>query len=430
MAVALALRCSPAAAQAGSPAGPVPLDRLTARRAALLDSLGTGLAILRSAQPRSLEGDYPQDSDYREDNHFFYLTGLEAPGAWLVLRARAGPDSITLYLPGRDSRMERWTGARLGAGEASRVSGIADVRPTSRLEDDLPAMLRGADPVYLASGPGQGDSPRMRALLGDSAGAGPAPRLDDLDRKLAALRLVKDQDELARLRRAVEITGASLREAMAAARPGMWEYEIEALIEYGFRRRGAERVGFPSIVGSGPNGATLHYDENRRQTGAGDLVVLDVGAEFGYYSADVTRTVPVSGRFTPRQRQLYQLVLDAQQAAIDSVRPGTDLGALNRVARSWLREHSAGLCGDATCDRFFVHALSHWLGMDVHDAGAVGATLVPGMVLTVEPGVYLPDEGLGIRIEDDVLVTPTGHEVLSGSIPRSVEEVEAAMGVR
>jgi Xaa-Pro aminopeptidase len=122
--------------------------------------------------------------------------------------------------------------------------------------------------------------------------------------------------------------------------------------------------------------------------------------------------------------------LDAQQAAIDSVRPGTDLGALNRVARAWLREHSAGLCGDATCDRFFVHALSHWLGMDVHDAGAMGASLVPGMVLTVEPGVYLPDEGVGIRIEDDVLVTPTGHEVLSGTIPRSVEQVEAAMGAR
>ena len=176
----------------------------------------------------------------------------------------------------------------------------------------------------------------LRRLLG----AGSPARIKDLAAELDPLRQVKDEDELARLRRAIGITSDALVEAMRAARPGMFEYELEGVIEYGFRRRGAERVGFPSIVGSGPNGTTLHYDENRRQTRAGELVVMDVGAEFGYYSADVTRTIPISGRFDRRQRQLYELVLGAQQAAMDAVRPGTDLATLDRIAREYLRLHS------------------------------------------------------------------------------------------
>jgi Xaa-Pro aminopeptidase len=201
-------------------------------------------------------------------------------------------------------------------------------------------------------------------------------------------------------------------------------------VEYGFRRRGAERLGFPSIVGSGPNGTTLHYDDNRRRTRPGELVVMDVGAEHGYYSADVTRTIPISGKFTPRQRQLYQVVLGAQQAAIDSVRPGTDLATLNRIAREHMRLHSGSLCGESSCDRYFIHGLSHWLGMDVHDVGSFTRPLQPGMVLTIEPGIYIPAESLGIRIEDDVLVTPSGGEVLSAGIPRTVEEIEQAVGSR
>jgi Xaa-Pro aminopeptidase len=244
---------------------------------------------------------------------------------------------------------------------------------------------------------------------------------------IAQLRQIKDEEEVRRLRRAIAITGEALSEAMRQARPGMYEYELEGLIEYGFRRRGAERVGFPTIVGSGPNGTILHYDENRRQTRGGELVVMDVGAEYGYYTADVTRTIPISGRFDPRQRQLYELVLGAQQAAMDSVRPGSDLATLNRIARDHLRRHSGRLCGESGCDRYFLHGLSHWLGMNVHDVGAFNRRLEPGMVLTIEPGIYIPAESLGIRIEDDVLVTAAGGEVLSSGIPRTVEEVEQAM---
>jgi Xaa-Pro aminopeptidase len=207
----------------------------------------------------------------------------------------------------------------------------------------------------------------------------------------------------------------------------MYEFELEAVIEYVIHSRGAERVGFPSIVGSGPNSVILHHDRNRRRMEEGDLVVVDIGAEYRYYTADVTRTFPVSGIFSKRQRKIYELVLATQKTVIDSVRPGVSVWELERVARRYMRNHSDGLCGDSSCDRYFVHGLSHWLGMDVHDVGDYAAPLSPGMVLTIEPGIYLAEEGLGVRIEDDILVTETGHEVLSAGAPKSVEEIEAVM---
>ncbi len=390
-----------ARAQVGSPAGPVPPERLIARRAALAERIGTGVAIVRSAEPRSVERDYPQDSDFRQANDFFYLTGLETAGSYLVVIAREdGPDEEILYLPERDPAEERWTGEKLGPGpEAARLTGIRDVRSADRAPAELESLAPGV------------------------------PRLDEASVRshLAALRLVKDADELRRLRRAIEITTEAVREGMRAAAPGMWEYELEAIIEYTFRRRGAERVGFPSIVGSGPNSTVLHYDKNRRQMQDGDLVVTDVGAEFGYYTADVTRTYPVSGRFTDRQRALYELVLGAQQAAIDAVRPGVTVRELTRIAREYMKQNSGDLCGPVTCDRYFIHGLSHWLGMDVHDVGDYSTPLAPGMVLTIEPGIYIPEEELGIRIEDDILVTETGYEILSASAPRRPEEIEALM---
>jgi Xaa-Pro aminopeptidase len=423
----------PVAAQSGSPAGPVPPERLAARRAALAERIGTGVAVLWSAEPRDIEGDYPQDSDYREDNDFFYLTGLEAPGAWLVLVARDGRGEEILYLPARNPAAERWTGPQLGPGpEAASLSGIRDVRAADRAGSDVAALLSSGDSPARRGGvfikanrrpPGcnGGESDGVCGLFAGLAGT------SDLRPHLAALRLVKDEDELRRLRRAIGITTEAQRAAMAAAGPGMWEYELEALIEYTFRRRGAERVGFPSIVGSGPNSTVLHYDKSRRRMEAGDLVVVDIGAEYGYYSADVTRTYPVSGRFTPRQRALYELVLGAQEAAIRAVRPGVTIRELTQIARAYMRENSGDLCGGASCERYFVHGLSHWLGMDVHDVGDIGTPLAPGMVLTIEPGIYIPEESIGIRIEDDVLVTAEGAEVLSADAPRTPDEVERAM---
>jgi Xaa-Pro aminopeptidase len=215
---------------------------------------------------------------------------------------------------------------------------------------------------------------------------------------------------------------------MAAARPGMFEYELEAVLEAGFRRRGADRLGYPSIVGSGFNGTTLHYAASRRQTQPGDLVVVDAAGEYAQYTADVTRTFPISGRFTPRQRAIYDLVLATQQAMMDSVRPGTTLGRLQAFGREFMRQHSGDLCAPRNCVDHFIHGSTHWIGMDVHDVGPYGVRLEPGMVFTIEPGIYLPDESLGVRIEDDVLVTPTGYELLSGAAPRRAEDIERLMG--
>jgi Xaa-Pro aminopeptidase len=399
--MALAISMATAAgAQTGSPAGLVPVERLVARRAALLERLEEGVAVVPAGRLRSIEGDYPQDSDYRESNDFFYLTGIEAPGARLVLVARTGADSAFLYLPESESGPARWTGGSLVPGsDMARLTGIPEVRALPSDSSRLVARYRDLPPIPV----------------------------QQVAAELASLRQIKDTDEVRRLRRAVTITTDAFLDAMAQAKPGMYEYEVEATLEYGFRRRGAERVGFPSIVGSGPNGTILHYDENRRRMEEGELVVIDVGAEYGYYTADLTRTLPVSGRFTARQRRLYDLVLGAQQAAIDSVRPGTSLGTLNQIARRYLRTRSSDLCGGLGCDQYFIHGLSHWLGMDVHDPGSYSRRLEPGMVLTVEPGVYIPAESLGIRIEDVVLVTREGAEVLSSGLPRSAEAVERAM---
>jgi Xaa-Pro aminopeptidase len=426
-------------AQQGSPAGPVPVERLAARREALASRLGTGVVVLRSGMERSIEGSYPQDSDYREDNDFFYLTGVEVPNAWLVLSAKGGAlAGAVLYLPPRDTvshyRSEQWVGRQLTPGsEAVALTGIKDVRSADLVGQEVPAVVFAPESparqgsLYLKTGPGQGDTPFLKDTILGRAQAGAGLRVGDLAEPMARLRLVKDADELARLRKAIKITEEAHRNAMRRVEPGVYEYQVEAVIEYDFRREGAERLGFPSIVGSGPNSTLLHYDKNRRRIEAGDLVVMDIGAEYGYYTADITRTVPASGSFSARQRAVYDLVLGAQQAAIKAVRPGVTIKQLDQVARAHMRANSGTLCGKVTCDQYFVHGLSHWLGMDVHDVGRIDTPLAPGMVLTIEPGVYISDEQLGVRIEDDVLVTADGSEVLSAGAPKLPQEIESLM---
>jgi len=416
-------------AQVGSPAGPVPPRLLEARREAFLDVLDGAMAVIGAQRLKSIDGDYPQDSDFRQDNNFLYLTGLEIPGGWLVLNG-AGEGSTALFLPPRNARAEAWTGPQMGPGpEAQRASGIRDARSTERFLDDVRgwAESRGSEngPVLddVVVWPGHPANQGLldeafRGLPGETGAAFPL---------VAGLRLVKDEDEIERIRRAVEITSEAHREAWRVAEPGITEGELEATIEYVFRSGGAERVGFPPIVGSGPNSVILHYDKNRRTTEDGDLVVMDLGAEFGYYSADITRTIPVSGRFTPRQRAVYELVLGTLYAVVDSVRPGGTLADLTRIGRVYMEEHSGDLCAPGSCTRYFIHGISHWLGMDVHDVGANRSVLEPGMVLTIEPGIYIPEENLGIRIEDDVLVTESGSEVISEALARDPDQVEAVM---
>jgi len=396
---------------------------VAARRRALLARIGRGVVLIPAAHERALERDYIQDNDFRQNNTFFYFTELETQDAWLLLVAGGPEPETVLFLPPRNPSQERWTGLRLGPDSvAARLSGIRRVLPSDSLDRILrSALSRAPGPIYLPLDLTTRDDQRVADLAFEGRDVRNLRPIAD------SLRLVKDADEIARMRTAIDISALGHIAAMQAARPGMAEYEIEAALEAAFRRNGADRVGYPSIVGSGPNSTTLHYDVNRRQTKDGDLVVVDAGAEWGQYTADVTRSFPVNGRFTPRQKAIYDLVLATQRAAFDSTRPGTTVSQLNRVAREYMRAHSGTLCGDQPCDAYFIHGLSHWLGMDVHDVGDYGTPLKPGMVLTIEPGIYLPQESLGVRIEDDVLVTATGAEWLSARAPRTTDEIERLM---
>lgn len=416
----------PLHAQSGSPAGPVPVERLKARRAALLGRIGTGTVVLRSADERDLEKDYAQDSDFRQDNDFFYLTGLETPGSWLVMQGRdTAAARVVLYVPERDTLQERWTGPKLGPGpEIAALTGIDDVRPAGKAEGEIRGFVFGAGRRLLIK---FGDAAPKNDFLDDLSHNGVAQKVEDLRPHMAALRLIKDDDEIRRMRRAAQLSADGHKAAMMAAVPGIWEYELESVLEAVFRREGAERVGYPSIVGTGINGTVLHYDQNRRQSAPGDMIVIDAAGEFGYYTADVTRSFPVSGKFTPHQKAVYELVLATQQTAMDSVHAGQTISNLNRISREYMRSHSGDLCGAKSCDNYYPHSLSHWLGMDVHDVGDYRTPLEPGMIFTIEPGIYLPAESLGVRIEDDILVTATGYENLSAGAPRSVADIEKLM---
>ncbi|MDH5644173.1 MAG: aminopeptidase P family protein [Gemmatimonadota bacterium] len=395
------------------------------RRARLVEELGPSVFAVYSGDMRDLEADVLQDNDFRANDYFHYLTSLEAPQAWLLIVT--GPDGSSetkLYLPQRRPDMERWTGKKLGPGErAVQLTGIEEVISTSSLPDFEELASSLGVPLYTVQPrAANGHSAPVRSEDGATQGG-----VRDARPVLDGLRLIKDEDELGRLRRAIGATVAAHRQAMRAVQPGWHEYQVEAIVEYTFRFNGAERVGFPSIIGSGPNSTTLHYDVNRRRIEDGDLIVIDIGAEFGQYSADVTRTIPVNGRFTPRQRAIYELVLGAQQAAIDMVKPGVTVRDLTIRARAYIDEHSGDLCQPSSCNAYFIHGLSHWLGMRVHDVGDYSRVLEPGMVLTIEPGIYIEAEELGVRIEDDILVTADGAVVLSEGAPRSVDDIEALM---
>ncbi|MEO5800309.1 MAG: aminopeptidase P family protein [Gemmatimonadales bacterium] len=412
---------TPLRAQEGSPGGAVPVASLQARRAAFLATMPKGIAVVEAGTTKSNDlGDYPQDGDYRERANFFYFTGIESPGGRLVF---IQPDSgsaqgrVVLYLAAPPKQRNAWFAPTIAADTvAARLTGLA-----------MEQIIAGGGPAD-GTGPTSLPTDKFVTVADSIATALALPKLAPrvISRLITPLRSIKDEDEIRRLRRAGEISGEAHRAAMLNARPGMWEFEIEAIVEYTFRRRGAERVGYPSIVGSGPNTTTLHYDLSRRQVKPGELVLIDAAAEFGYYSADLTRTFPVDGKFTARQKAIYELVLGAQQAAIDSVRPGTTLVALHLIAVKYMKDHSGTLCGTKSCDAYFIHFLSHPVGLDVHDVGG-GAPLQPGMTFTIEPGIYLPEENLGVRIEDVMLVTATGSENLTKSAPRTVAEIEKLM---
>jgi Xaa-Pro aminopeptidase len=422
------------------------------RRRRFLQQVGTGVVVLPSAPVAVRSNDV--EYIYRQDNDFFYLTGFSEPEAVAVFAPGNADGEFILFVRPRDRERETWTGRRAGVEGAVADYGADRAHPIDQLDDILPDILSRVENIYYPLGNNEAMNQRMLnwfrrcQAIRPRSGTGASALLDPRE-ILHEMRLFKEPEELAAMRRAIEISGEAHKRAMSEARGGMKEWEIEAAIDYTFRSRGAMGPAYPSIIASGPNATILHYVHNDREMNRGDLLLIDAGSEYDFYASDITRTFPINARFSPAQRDLYQLVLEAQRSGIEASRPGATIEEVHDAA---LRVLVQGMCSlgllsgsmpealsEGTYRRYYMHRTSHWLGMDVHDVGNYRRAgkprkLEPGMVLTVEPGIYVsaddtqaPAEmrGIGIRIEDDVLITAEGYEVMSLAIPKSVADVEA-----
>ena len=419
-------------AQPGRPAGPAPQE-YHARREALRARLRDGLTVLfgRSEPADDLPLDPAQEPD------FYYLTGIQERGAMVLLaplpenagspgyREKAALPREILFLPRRNPAQERWTGPRRGPDDADirQATGFDQVMASERFESELHAMMSEYGRLYTLTGVPAAARLQALAPLRELANAGPA---------IARLRRKKSEAEIALIQRSVDATVDAHLAAWKRAAAGLYEYQVAATMMAAYFDEGCERNAYPPIVASGPNATILHYDLNRRRMDRGELLLMDVGAECSGYAADVTRTIPVGGRFSPRQRQLYDVVLGAQKAVIAAIRPGTKIGSrgapdsLNRVAFDYINSHGKDLHGQPL-GKYFIHGVSHHVGLEVHDPGDPAAPLEEDNVITVEPGIYIPEEGLGVRIEDTVLVTRDGARVMSAALPREPAQIEKAM---
>ncbi len=413
------------------------------------------IAIIPSAreQVRSRDTEYP----FRQDSDFYYLSGFTEPEAVLVLLPGRRHGQFVVFCRERDPKMEMWTGHRAGPEGVCEKHNADDAFPISDIDDILPGLLEGRERVYYSMGR---SAEFDRQIMGwvnsirekESSGAVPPGEFTDLDHMLHELRLYKSAAEIRLLRRAGDITTRAHRRAMKACSAGRYEYQLEAELQHEFATSGARHAAYPSIVGGGVNACVMHYVENSAKLRDGDLVLIDAGCELEYYASDVTRTFPVNGRFNREQRALYELVLKAQLAAIAAIKPGNHWNqphdASVRVMTQGLLELGllkgslANLLKRQAYRTFYMHRVGHWLGLDVHDVGDYKVAeewrlLEPGMVMTVEPGLYIAADnakvakkwrGIGIRIEDDVVVTESGCDVISSGAPKTVEEIEALMG--
>ena len=423
------------------------------RRQDLMRQIGDGIAVIPSAPISTRNGDVHYR--YRADSDFFYLTGFNEPEAVAVLAPGRKGGEFLMFCRERDAAQEMWDGDRAGLDGAVSHFKADDAFPIEDMEDILPNLLENRSKVYCNLGRYPDFDKELLNWVNDTrtrkrSGITVPGELVDLGYFLHESRLIKRAPELKIMRKAAAISAEAHRRAMVQCKPGLFEYEIEAELEYVFRKGGAQYPAYPSIVATGANACVLHYIQNSDRLRKGDLLLIDAGAEIDCYCADITRTFPVSGKFSGRQRAVYDIVLEAQLAAIDRVKPGADFNAPHEAA---VRTIAAGLKDlnllkgslDSIIERgsyrkFFVHRTSHWLGMDVHDVGEYRVNgawrmLEPGMVLTIEPGIYIPPkrgypkewQGIGIRIEDDVLVTRNAPEVLTDEAPKAPDAIEALM---
>jgi len=390
-------------------------------------------AVFRAA-PR-VRKNADEDHKYEPDSDFFYLAGVEAPLAALVLYPGSQRSKQTLFIEKPDPKIEEWTGRRMTEAEAKEQSGCEAVGFIEQFERALGNVLTVVETVYLNYQPAPLDAPLNDDLQFIKAIRERFPHVGIVRANplIAKQRLVKAPEEIGLLKEAIRITGAGLAAAMRASKPGLHEFELQSAIEKAYLDNRSEGVGFQTIVAAGINACTLHYETNECALKDGDLVLVDTGADYCHYTADITRTFPVNGIFSARQKEVYQKVLDAQQQTIALVKPGITLTELNNKTREML----VTACKDIglkqeTYEEYYTyvkHGVSHHLGLDAHDVIDLrDQPLAAGQVITVEPGLYIAGENIGIRIEDDVLVTEAGCEVLSKDIPREIAEIEALMG--
>ena len=424
------------------------------RRKQLMRMMGAGsVAIIPAAavQSRNRDVEHP----YRQDSDFQYLTGFPEPEAVAVLLPGRKQAEYVLFCRERDPEMEMWNGFRAGQDGACEVFGAEDSFPISDIDDILPGMLEGCERVFYTMGCMPEFDQKVlgwvNQIRGNSrSGSRPPGEFVSLEHLLHDMRLFKSRSEVSVMRKAAKISIEAHKQAMRVCEPGMMEYEVEAEFLHGFRKKGAEPA-YSSIVGGGSNGCILHYVNNNAELQEGDLLLIDAGAEVECYASDITRTFPVNGKFSPAQRDIYNLVLAAQKAAINKVQIGNHwnephLAAVKVITKGLvklgiLKGQPGKLIKEEAYKRFYMHRTGHWLGMDVHDVGdykldGEWRVLEPGMMLTVEPGIYIPSGSkgvakkwwdIGIRIEDDVLVTRKGPDVLTDGLVKEVDEIEILM---
>lgn len=358
-----------------------------------------------------------------QESNFYYLTGVSEPGAALILAPKEKQYKEILYLQPRNPDVENWDGRRAPLGEAlEAATGFPEVRRTDRLGSDLTSIMQRTKkaaflgPIVSATSP----KPQALELLQDGQSRVPGTSLENMVDLIPEMRRVKSSYEIERIQKAVDITGKGLVAAMQAVRPGMKEFQLQSIVDHRYEMEGAQFLGFSTILAWGPNATVLHYTKNDKVINNAGLVLIDTGAAWEHYSADVTRTFPVNGIFSARETELYNLVLKAADTAIQKARVGADhYNDVHKAAKKVL--------DDAGYGKYFIHGIGHFVGLDVHDAGNYELPLKAGVVLTVEPGIYIPEEGIGIRIEDVVLVTDDGPVVLSRHIPRTIAEIEKVM---
>ena len=395
-------------------AGGIPPGEYRARRAELRKSLD-GVMVLFGAS----ESNDPL-SGFFQDSNFLYLSGWTEPGAAMLLT----PKEEILFLPPRNSTLERFTGVRTGPNDQNlpEKSGFDQVLPISALESKFLRALEASKQIFIV--PEDSGARKLRQLspFHDEKPAGPL---------IAKLRMIKSPAEIQLIANATDATVAAHLAGWKRMKPGLFEYQIAATMTNAYLERGCERSAYAPIVGSGPDGLILHYSANRRRADSGDLVLMDVGAECSSYATDVTRTVPANGKFTSRQREIYEIVLGAQKAAVAAIKPGVKArgaeGSLQQIAYRYIDTHGKDLHGQSL-GKYFIHGVSHFVGLEVHDPGDITTPLQPGMVLTIEPGIYIPEENIAVRIEDTLVVTESGSRNLSDALPRDPEEIERLVG--